>query len=271
MMGPMLKWFFALFMLVSLGLRAGLEDDWFDPAFIEANTLNAGTGFILVPSPEVIPGGVVSAAIHRYQVKVDYGLWNVAELGITADLDGYRLLEDGSRDQILYARARLLSVEKQGIGLSVGVDGVGFEDLGLRGLGYLPKAALENLERFYAVAGLPLPFYPSLMLSAGFGTGAMPAHYFFNLSKVVIPGLLAMGEYDGFGTNLGLRLLLSPRIKLDLDFVHTQAVDRNRPFADVLENNLRFGITYSEAWSTGLANLLPSGKKDAPKTAKPKP
>ena len=263
----MLLRLFTALLLLATPAFASVEDDWFDPAFIEANTLKAGTGFILVPSPEVIPGGVVSASIHRYQIKVDYGLWDIFELGITSDLDGY-LLTDAYHNQLFYARLRLLSADKNGIGLSVGADGLGLEDFGLPAQ---PKASLEHLERIYAVAGLPLPFYPSMMLTAGWGTGAMPAHYFFNVSKVMIPGLLAMAEYDGFGTNFGARFLLSPKIKLDIDFVHTQEVDGNKPFALVLENNIRFGITYSEPWSASLDFFTASVKKDAPKAQNNKP
>lgn len=273
MMAPMFKCFtaFLLLALPPLALSGSGDDDWFDPAFIEANTLKAGTGFILVPSPEVIPAGVISASIHRYQVKIDYGLWDLLELGVTADLDGYRLWEDGSRNQILYARARLLSYDKNGIGLSIGADGIGFEDLGGKSAGFLPKASLENLERVYAVAGLPLPFYPSLMVTAGWGSGAMPAHYFFNVAKVVMPGLLAMAEYDGFGSNFGARFLLSPRIKLDVDFTHTQEVYRETPLAKMLENNVRFGISYTEPWNLSLKGLFMSGKKNEPKADSKKP
>lgn len=262
---PMFPRFVALWLMLSAPLSGGIEDDWFDPAFIEANTLKGGTGFISVPSPEVIPGGVLSASIHRYQVKLDYGLWDTLEVGITADLDGY-LLEDVERNQILYARARLLSHEKHGVGLSLGVDGVGPEDLGLKSIGLNPSPRLELMERLYAVTGLPLPFYPSMMITAGWGSGAMPAHWFVNISKVLIPGLLLMAEYDGFGSNYGARFLLSERIKLDLDFINVQGVYSDSSGAKILNDHIRFGITYSEPWSSGLASLLPSRKDNAAKT-----
>ena len=243
---------------------ASVDDDWFDPAFIESNAIYGGTGFILVPSPEILSSGVIAGAIHRYQVKLSYGLWDLFELGVTTDLDGYKLLADGSRNQLFFARLRLLNEEKHGIALSVGADGLGLEDLGGRSAGFLPKPSLEHLERAYAVAGAALPFYPSLMLTAGFGSGAMRPHFFFNASKVLMPGLLLMGEYDGFATNLGSRFLLSPRIKLDFDFIDCQSVDKNKPFRLVLENNVRFGITYSEPWSPSFAWF----KSDDPKKKK---
>jgi hypothetical protein len=270
----MIKCFFIILAGLSLAqarpLRAGSDDDWFDPAFLEANTLMGGTGFINVPSAEILPAGVVGAAIHRYQAKIDYGLWDYFELGVTANLDGYLQWYDGAHDPLFYARLRLLSIERQGIGLSVGVDGVGLEDLGF-GLGFVPNAGLENLQRLYAVAGAPLPLLPSWLLTLGWGAGAMPTHYFFNLSKVLIPGLLGMVEYDGFATNYGARFLLSTRIKLDVAVIDSQGVSRSEPFANVLQNNIRFGITYTEPWTVNLAYFTSSGKKDAPKNAAPKP
>ena len=249
MMGPMLKRLLpVLILLLPCAARASFDDDWFDPAYLEANTMHGGTGFIDVPSPEVIPAGLAGASIHRYQVKLDYGLWDRLELGLTANLDGYNLEADGVRNQIFFGRLRLLDSESYGIGLSVGADGVGLEDLGAKRFGYLPKTSLENLQRVYAVAGGVLPFYQSLMLTLGWASGlgdGIPPSVIFNLSKVVLPGLLAMAEYDGQGTNLGARFLLSARVKLDLSLYHTQDLSTVQPFAAALERNIFFGITYS--------------------------
>lgn len=286
----MIKCLFITFCL-SLGLvsllHAGIDDDWFDPAFIEANSVNGGTGFITVPSPEVIPGGELSAAIHLYQMDLDYGLWNFIEIGFSANLRTFQQDTDIYKNELLYARMRLLSVEKEGIGLSIGVQGLGWNDLGFDSLGYIAKASLENMERYYVVAGAPLPFYPSLMVTAGYSSGVLPfysaltvtpvtsngsqpSNYFFNLSKVVFPGLLGMIEYDGFGTNVGARLLLSPRIKLDIDFIDNQSVYTSQPFADVLHDNISFGITYTEPWSMSLAYFKFNEKSDAAKSTQPK-
>lgn len=228
--------------------RASADDRWFDPAFLEASTQDSGSGFILVPSPEVMPAGMTFGSIHRYKVKIGRGFWDRLEIGMTADLDGYTLYEDGVRNQMFMAKFRVLSAEKFGVGLSVGADQVGLEDLGFKSLGFLPKKSLENLDRIYAVAGAVLPFYPSLMVSAGWGSGSRPVHYFANASWVMLPGFLVMAEYDGEGTNFGGRLLLSPKVKLDLSLFRTQTLDSSQPFAKVLENNVRFGITYSEVW-----------------------
>lgn len=240
--------FLTLILLLPGALFGAMDDNWFDPAYLEANTLYAGTGFIDVPSPEVIPSGILSAAIHRYQIKVDYGFWDVLELGLTADLDGYNLTKDGDRNQLYYGRLRLLSSERFGLGLSLGFDGIGPEDMGLQSFGYIPKTALEGRQRIYLVSGAVLPFYQSMMITLGWVGQVGPPALLLNISKVVMPGMLAMAEYDGKGTNLGIRILVSPTTKLDLSFYHTQDMDTNQAFARVLDRNVRFGVTYSEPW-----------------------
>ena len=248
MIEPMHKIFILVLILLPGSAFAGRDDNWFDPAYLEANTLHAGTGFIDMPSPEVIPGGVVSASIHRYQVKIDYGLWDLLELGLSADLDGYDVRNDALRNQLFFGRLRLLDAERFGLGLSIGVDGVGPEDLGFSSVGFTPKPSLENLQRFYAVTGAVLPFYQSMMISVGLVTGFQPPALLLNISKVVMPGMLAMAEYDGQATSLGLRVLVSPKVKLDFAVFHTQDIDPNLTFARVLDRNIRFGISYSEPW-----------------------
>jgi hypothetical protein len=54
-------------------------------------------------------------------------------------------------------------------------------------------------------------------------------------------------EYDR-GTNVGLRLLFSTQIKMDLAVSDLQGLDWGQPFDLVMVNNVRFGISYSEYW-----------------------
>jgi len=220
--------------------------DWMDPAFLEADMLESGSGLIRSPSPEVLPGGVLAASVHRLQGKVNYGILNFFEAGLTADLDGYNLMRDGSRNQLFFARARLLRADRHGLGLSLGLDGLGPEDFGLEQFGYLPKAGLSELESAYAVLGGSMPFYPSLCVTLGLRLGRYQPQIFGSISKVILDGLMIITEYDGQATNLGARLLLSPRVKLDLSFTNIQMVDPDDTLALILDRNVRFGITYSE-------------------------
>jgi hypothetical protein len=89
---------------------------------------------------------------------------------------------------------------------------------------------------------------PMLYLALGYIGGHRSGSMAGALGLVVFPGLLGLAEYDGQGTNVGMRALLSTQIKLDLSLLHLQSIDTGRPFALVLENNVRFGISYSETW-----------------------
>jgi len=137
---------------------------------------------------------------------------------------------------------------KHGVALAIGADQVGPEDLGFSSLGFISKLAFEKEDRYYAMAGLVPSKLPMLYLALGYVGGHQAGSIAGAAGLVIIPGLLAITEYDGVGTNLGMRALLSTQIKLDLDVLHMQAIDYGRPFALVLENNVRFGVSYSETW-----------------------
>jgi len=227
--------------------RAWWDDAWFDPAFLEAHSLAGGSGFIYVPSPEVLSNGLMAGGLHRYNAKIARGFWGRLELGGTVELEDWSI-NDAEKNNELNARLALLTPAKNGIALAVGADQVGFEDLGFPGLHFLPKANLAYQGRVYAMTGLVPSRLPMLYLAGGYiGThhGGSPVG---SVSLVTVPGLLAIGEYDGVGTNVGLRALLSTQIKLDLDVTHLQSIDTNQPFALVLEDNVYFGVSYSEVW-----------------------
>ena len=245
---PRLRLLLCLLVLALPGsVRAWFEDAWFDPAFLESHQLGGGSGFIFVPSPEVLANGLTAGGLHRYKAKVGRGFWDWLELGGTVELEGWKL-DDAEKNNQLYARLALLKPSKHGLALAIGADQVGFEDLGFRNLNFVPKQSLEFDDRYYAMAGLVPSKLQMLYLAAGYigsRTGGSAAGA---AGLVLFPGLLAIGEYDGVGSNLGLRALLSTQIKLDLAVLHMQTIDAGRPFALVLENNVRFGVSYAEVW-----------------------
>jgi hypothetical protein len=227
--------------------RAWWEDAWFDPAFLEAHSLAGGSGFINVPSPEVLSDGLTAGALHRYRAKLARGFWNWLELGGLIELEGWKI-DDAEKNNQLNAKIALLSPVRNGFALAVGADQVGFEDLGFQQWGFLPKQNLENTDRYYAMAGFVPSRLPMLYLDGGYIGSRRGGSAAGAVGLVVLPGLLSIGEYDGVGTNLGFRALLSTQIKLDLAVIHLQSIDPNNTFAMVLENNVRFGISYSERW-----------------------
>ena len=252
----MKKAFYSLVVLGALLLARPVAAavDWFDPAYLEANTQDYGTGFINVPTAGMIPHGWLSAALHRYQAKINYGLWNRLEAGLSADIEGYTDLRNIGQQTLAYVRLRLLQQEKLGINLSVGLDGLGWEDLGLKNAGFVPDKEFEFKDRAYVVAGRTLPFLPSMVITAGWAVamghpGIEAENWVFaNVSQIVVPGLMAMLERDQHGWNGGARFLLSTEIKLDFVIFQAQTIRSAEPFSNVLERNIRFGISYTEKW-----------------------
>ncbi len=235
------------YLFVPCPSKAWDDAAWFDPAFIEAHAQSGGSGFLATPSPDVLPRGLLTAGIHRYRLKAGWGALDIAELGISTELDSWHL-DDAEKNNLFYGRVRFLDRLKHGISLSVGAEGIGLEDLGAERSTFIARDELKHEDRVYVVAGREIPGLDWAFFSLGYGSGALAGHGFGSLSVVALPGLLAITEYDGAWTNLGARLLLSTQIKLDLALMGVQDIDGNKPFARVLDRNIRFGVSYTERW-----------------------
>lgn len=241
--------FLAVALCFALPLRAGWWDDaWLDPALLEAHSLEGGSGFIHVPSPQSLPPGLLTGAIHRYRAKLGRGFPLGLEAGFSVELEGWNM-DEAEKRNLLYVRWAPLSPARHGLGLAFGAEGVGFEDLGFGRLGYLPRVELEADDRLYAVAGAPLPGLPMFYAAAGYSGGRRrPSGGMGVLAFAPFAGIVGLVEYDEQALNAGLRVLLSTQIKLDLSLGDILSLRTDRPFADVLNNNLRFGVSYSERW-----------------------
>lgn len=230
-------------------LAAGWWDDaWLDPAILDAHSLEGGSGFIHVPAPQSLPNGLLTAGIHRYRVKLGRGFPWGFEAGGQMELEGWKLDEIEKRN-LLYARWTPLPPHRFGVGFSVGVESVGMEDLGLKNLGFLSNPLLEPLERAYAVAGGLVPKFDMFYWAAGYAAGRVrEGAPFAALTFAPFAGLAVMAELEDHSFHTGIRLLLSTQIKLDLSLSRLELIRGDEPFANVLERNLRFGISYSETW-----------------------
>lgn len=236
-------------LLLTAPVRAGWWDDaWLDPALLEAHSQEGGSGFIHVPAAQALPNGLLTGAIHRYRVKIGRGFPYGIEAGGQIELEGWKM-DEAEKRNLLYLRWAPIDARRYGVGLAMGAESVGFEDLGFKTLGFLPTQALEGLDRLYVVAGGLLPHLPMAYAAVGYAGGAVaPSAPMAVLVFSPFPGLAGMAEYEGNFTHVGIRLLLSTQIKLDLALSRLQAIDPQKPFANVLENNLRFGVSYSEEW-----------------------
>jgi hypothetical protein len=239
--------FFLLSILAAPAAAGWYDDAWFDPAFLESHGLAGGSGFINLPSPEVLPAGLMAGGLHRYRAKVSRGFYGFAEAGLSVELEGWKL-GDIEKNNLFNGRLALLTPARNGVALAVGADQVGPEDFGATSLGFIARDEFKDEDRYYAMLGLVPPRLPMVYVAGGYVGGRRGGSPVAALGVVIIPGLLGLAEYDGVGTNVGARALLSTQIKLDLSLVRLQSMRREDPFANVLQQNLRFGVSYSEVW-----------------------
>jgi hypothetical protein len=257
------------------------NDAWLDPALLDGFSLIGGSGFIRSPAPQSLGNGLLSASLHAYRVAVGRGFPYGLEVGLQMDMDGLDQdpnLSTRYRRELFYYRWTPVDPSTHVIGISMGAEGLGFRDLGFKvdpnlGLSQAqsrgvsttgsvtttastsatPTAATfytdssDGWQRYYVVVGGRLPRLPMAYYSLGYGGGAKGPGAFGALVVAPFPGAALVVEYD-HGTDLGLRLLLSTQIKMDLSIGDIQGIDRNAPFDLVLRNNVRFGISYAEMW-----------------------
>lgn len=245
-----LKSLFLACLLQPLALHATTwwDDAWLDPALLEAHSLEGGSGFIHVPAPTTLPNGLLVGAIHRYRLKGGRGFPYGIEAGLQLELEGWNQNEVEKRS-LFYARWAPIRPERYGIGFALGVENVGPEDLGLKALGYVPLKSLESLDRVYAVTGGPVPHLPMFYWAGGYGGGSQRIPGGFGaLAFAPFPGIALMTELEDYSVHVGMRMLLSTQIKLDLSLSRVEQIDPHEPLARVLDQSLRFGISYSEHW-----------------------
>ncbi|MGH7441049.1 MAG: hypothetical protein ACREKE_00090, partial [bacterium] len=103
-------------------------------------------------------------------------------------------------------------------------------------------------ERQYVVAGGILPGLPMFYAAAGYGGGEQVRAPFGALAFAPFPGMSDMVEVNNGVADVGVRILLSTRIKLDLDVSDLQGMAPHQPFDLVLTDNVTFGVSYSQVW-----------------------
>ena len=161
-----------LLLLAAAPLRAGWwEDAWLDPALMEAHSLEGGSGFIHVPAAQSLPNGLLTGAIHRYRVKAGRGFPLGIEAGAQIELEGWKM-DEAEKRNMFYLRWAPIDARRYGVGLALGADSIGLEDLGAKTGTFLPIEALAALDRLYVVAGGLIPKLPMVYAAAGYSGGS---------------------------------------------------------------------------------------------------
>ncbi len=201
--------------------------------FQDALSINGSTGCIFTPDMNILSNNFLSVGIHKFDIKVNYGLFSLVEIGfksqLTIDQDWQDIFTSGQ------INSKLQLFRNKYFGVCVGSE--------------TPFSAPASP---YLVMGLA---WEKLLFGSfsNFGYGKEKYDGFFGSTGLVLyPGLMLLGEDDSRNINAGIRFLLSQRYKFDMFLTRINQFNDINSEADLLHNHLVFGLTYSEYLVFGL-------------------
>jgi hypothetical protein len=231
-----------LILLICLGVKSGWGKVDRATRYLELSTSLVGpTGWINIPSTSVPGSGQLSAGIHANKAKVNIGLFGVLEGGFFFDgsllgqqFEPYRnlsswqhvernipgFIRDAFRGQ---GKVKFLDQDWAGVSMAAGLEG----------------------EDAYVVVQRFSPDLSRVNIVAGWGEGRF-SRGFGGLAKSLFPGAELMFEFDGYGVNLGMRLLLAPNLILTFAGRSLDTIGEVNNLGLVISKHLLFGITYVE-------------------------
>ncbi len=188
-------------------------------SFLFATSIDGPTGLLGIPSTQEAMKGGYSSGIHKYNLKLNYGLIPNLEIGVMLDLQE---VEDFSKDELktiaINAKYRVLREERHFIDLAAGKND---ENLYIIASKYFP-----NLERFAFHLGLQ-------------ETDADAIKGMWGITKIARWSMFML-DYDGISYNFGVRMLLSEKMKLDFALVELK---KDNAFGF---DTFMFGLSFSE-------------------------
>jgi len=208
---------FCLAAIIGGAVTSPAQDFALEP-FLQSATIDGPTGLLTIPTATVLDNKCYALAVHKYLVKVNFGLFSRLELGIRADVEQFRT--DGSNDNryLFHGKYRFVSEPDQPVSASLG-----FWDKDL----YLSlDKHLVNFYDLYATTGVKLQENGRWRLMFGVAKVINNSEFIFDK---------AGGTY-----NIGYRMMFAQKIKLDLGLIDLQN------YKHFGFDNLVFGINFSE-------------------------
>jgi hypothetical protein len=189
-----------------------------EASFYRSATIDGPTGLLTIPAATVLDNGYYTLAAHKYLFKLNAGLLPGLELGIRVNAEQFNDDLEGEHRVIPHGKFNLLASSRYPLSASLG-----FYDKDL----YLSfDKLLVNFYNIYATAGLKLQENGRWRMMFGFSKTTARTQYIFDKA--------------GETYNLGYRMMLSPKIRIEVGLVNLQQ------YKDLDFNNFTFGLNFSE-------------------------
>jgi hypothetical protein len=201
-----------LFLFLAPAHFLGAEELPRDEGFLSLESSlasNGGTGLIKIPNAKVIPYHYQGAGLHQYEIKYNYGLFPRFEIGVLLHVGDYNRIEELLRKLKPTLKYQLISSSRYLCNLSLGIRE---EFYYLVWDKYVKDCFTRDFVEINIGVGIFSPWERKERISfTDFSRNA-----FFSLSKILHSSYMAIIEYHLSYFNLGMRMLLSPRWKIDL-------------------------------------------------------
>ncbi|MDD5492399.1 MAG: hypothetical protein PHV60_06955 [bacterium] len=189
-----------------------------DALFYRSATIDGPTGLLTIPDATVLDNGYYALAAHKYLFKFNAGLLPGLELGLRINAEQFSDDLDRGHRIIPHGKFNFLAGSQYPVSGSLG-----FFDKDI----YLSfDKLLVSFYNIYATAGMKLQENGRWRAMVGFSKTTARTQYIFDKA--------------GETYNLGYRIMLSPKICIEIGLVDLQH------YKDLDFDNLTFGLNFSE-------------------------
>ncbi len=193
-----------------------------DSSFYRSATIDGPTGLLTIPVAAVLDNGYYALAAHKYIFKINAGLLPGLELGLRINAEQFSDELTKTKRVVPHGKYNFISADQYPVN-----GGIGFYDQDI----YLSfDKPLVTFYNIYITAGAKLK--ENGRWRALLGVSKITANTQFIFDK------------EGEGYNLGYRILISPKIRLEVGLLNLQHY-RNLDF-----DNFTFGLNFSENFFT---------------------
>lgn len=193
-----------------------------DASFYRSATIDGPTGLLTIPVAAVLDNGYYALAAHKYIFKINAGLLPGLELGVRINAEQFSDELTNTKRVIPHGKFNFITADQYPVNSSVG---------------------FYKQDIYLSFDKLLVTFY-NVFITAGVKlkeNGRWRA--MLGLSKITA-NTQFLFDKEGESYNLGYRILISPKIRLEVGLLNLQHY-QNLDF-----DNFTFGLNYSEFFFT---------------------